>query len=229
MLGFNLTGCDGYWSVGSSDRIDIGSGGVTADEHDPHRQNRGGWIFSETYRYLHCQPVSPIRRAPLHPGTLSVFVGSDGHLYGGPALIGNATSDEFQLLQRTVEEQKATIEQQRAEFEIRVAQQQKTLETLTATPAEGNQRPAQRVTVRMEQNRTKLPKVADAGSKRFRVPEAAAGGLRFANPSDPAEGRVLSAAASGVADDLGSRLPSVDSLLAALAIVVARGLRQPFS
>jgi len=96
------------------------------------------------------------------PGMVAkaVFVGSDGRLYANPNLVASVTPDEFQMLQRTVEEQKATIEQQRAQFEIKVAQQQKSLDTLTARLKEQNDQ-LQRVSVRMEQNRVTPKKVVN--------------------------------------------------------------------
>jgi hypothetical protein len=136
----------------TSNNIDIGNAGVIGDAGvirigDTHTATFIAGIFSS--------PLVPASGA--HP----VYVDATGHLFADTSVTASVTPEEFQMLQRTMEEQKATIEQQRAEFEIKVAQQQKNLETLTAQLKAQNDQ-LQRVTVRMEQNRARPTKVANA-------------------------------------------------------------------
>jgi uncharacterized coiled-coil protein SlyX len=158
-------GVSAGFSLGAgSSNIEIGNTGAAADANTirigTNAANPQAPVAGEQTRTF----IAGIFNSGTPPaGALSVFVGSDGHLYGGPAPIIvpiNVTSEEFHSLQRTVEEQKTIIDQQRTEFETRVAQQQKTLETLTAQLKQQNDQ-LQRVTVRMEQNRAKLQKVAN--------------------------------------------------------------------
>jgi hypothetical protein len=135
-----------------NDNIDIGNPGSSDDAG----VIRIGESQSAAY-------VSGIYNSPLNIASEAhpVYVDPSGRLVADTSVTASVTTGELQILQRTVEEQKATIEQQRAEFELRIVQQQKNLETLTAQLKEQNDQ-LQRVSVRMEQSRSKLQKVANA-------------------------------------------------------------------
>jgi uncharacterized coiled-coil protein SlyX len=135
-----------------SNNIDIGNTGVINDAGVIRIGDTHGATF-----------IAGIFGSPLIPasGAHPVYVDASGQLFADQTVTASVTSDEFQMLRRTVEDQKATIEQQRAEFEIKVTQQQKSLETLTAQLKAQNDQ-LQRVTVRMEQNRARSTKVANA-------------------------------------------------------------------
>ena len=106
--------------------------------------------------------VAGIYNSPLMTGSGAhpVYVDATGRLFADQTVTASITPEEFQKLQQTIEEQKATIEQQRTEFETQVAQQKKMLETLTAQVKAQNEQ-LQKVTVRMEQGRVPAQKVAN--------------------------------------------------------------------
>lgn len=159
--GLNLTS-------GESNNIEIGNYGVTGESNtirigrDTAEPNFGGAPHTATYiAGIYNDPAAIPPNIP-PAGSEPVYVGPDGRLYGDPTApkLASISPDEWHTMQQTIEEQKATIEQQRVQFDTQVAQQQKTLDSLTAQMKAQNDQ-LQRVTVRMQQQRSKPQTVAN--------------------------------------------------------------------